>query len=446
MGQGGSRPLIVLDDDPTGAQAVVGVPVLLRWDEATLEEALADAPPAVHLVTNSRAFPPDRAYEVVLDAARTALRVDPAAPLLLRGDSTLRAHFLEEYRALRDASFPGQDAVVLLVPALPAAGRVTIGGVHHLVRGGRRIPLHETEYARDPSFAYRDARLLDWAEERSAGFFRAAEGVEVGLDELRRQGSSRLAEVLIQRVRQGGAGVVVPDAETVEDLEIIAEAYRIADAECARSIVVRSAPTLVGVLGGNAAPGSTALPAAGAGVVVICGSHVPLTTRQVQALTWRFPGTLVEVDLDAMTGPDADREVVRIGEEASGRLSATRLAVVATPREVPGDGWDLERGEMLAWNLGRVLQHVAPRPGVVLAKGGITSAVTVQAGLGARRADVVGPVADGIALWDVHANDGQRYPYIVFPGNVGDDATLRELVERILVADPSGEAGPDRAR
>src|SRR5207248_3577804 len=134
-------------------------------DAELLREARATGSPAIHLLTNSRAFPPARAAEIVRDAAEAAVAAFGRPRLALRGDSTLRAHLLEEYLAVRDAAFPGRTPPLLLVPALPAAGRVTVGGVHLIERDGRRTPLHETEYAADPSFAYRDARLLQWADD-----------------------------------------------------------------------------------------------------------------------------------------------------------------------------------------------------------------------------------------------------------------------------------------
>ena len=108
----------------------------------------------------------------------------------------LRAHVREEYEAVRDVAFPGQTPVLLLVPALPAAGRVTIDGIHSLEHNGRRVPLHKTEYASDGAFAYRSARLLDWADERSDGLFKAARGSELGLAELRSRGEVAVREML----------------------------------------------------------------------------------------------------------------------------------------------------------------------------------------------------------------------------------------------------------
>ena len=57
------------------------------------------------------------------------------------------------------------------------------------------------------------------------------------------------------------------------------------------------------------------------------------------------------------------------------------------------------------------LAQRAPRlvaAGVVIAKGGITSAVTAREGLGARSARVVGPVVPGVSLWQLAAGPGLR--------------------------------------
>ena len=44
---------VVLDDDPTGTQAVAGVRVLLRWSPETIHDNVAHGEPCVHLITNS---------------------------------------------------------------------------------------------------------------------------------------------------------------------------------------------------------------------------------------------------------------------------------------------------------------------------------------------------------------------------------------------------------
>jgi uncharacterized protein YgbK (DUF1537 family) len=147
------KPFVVLDDDPTGTQAVAGVPVALDWAHETLSEALAARPRAVHVQTNSRALEAGDARAAVTSAARSALdtRVEPR--FLLRGDSTLRGHVLEEYLALSEVQFAGRTPPLVLAMALPAAGRITVEGTHYLTGPDGRVALHETEYARDARFS-----------------------------------------------------------------------------------------------------------------------------------------------------------------------------------------------------------------------------------------------------------------------------------------------------
>ena len=422
-------PLIVLDDDPTGAQAVAGVPIVLEWTPEALRAAAEGRPPAIHVITNHRAFPPERARAVVFEAATAAAAALPESRIVLRGDSTLRAHLLEEYLGLRAAMFPDEDRPLLLVPALPAAGRITVGGEHLIEREGTRTPLHETEYARDGAFAYSDSRLLRWAEQRSGGYFRAADGAEVHLPELRSGGARSVAAALEGLARR--AAVCAPDAETLPDLHTIAEGLELA-ARTGVQAVVRSAPTFVGVLAGNLAEGHVDPPTAQRGLLVLCGSYVPTTTRQLAELLAERPGTMVEADVLALVGDDAEGEIERVAERARTLLEQSRVAVVATPRERPAAACTMEAGERIAENLGRVVAALDGIPDVVLTKGGITSAVTLRIGLGTTTAFVVGPVADGVALWRVSRPGKETVPYIVFPGNVGSDGALADIVARIL--------------
>jgi uncharacterized protein YgbK (DUF1537 family) len=426
-------PLVVLDDDPTGTQAVARVPVILACNPAVIAATAATSPTAIHLLTNSRAYPPEQARELVREAAAATIEVLARPRFALRGDSTLRAHLLEEYLALCDVAYAGRTPPLLLVPALPAAGRITAGGVHYLVRDGRRVPLHETEYARDAGFAYSDACLLQWAEDRSGGFFQRAGGREVDLERVRSGGPTVIADALLELADAGRAAVCVPDAESLDDLAVIAEGLGLAEAAGAE-IVVRSAPTFVGVASGALATERARPPAPGTGVLVVCGSYVPSTTRQLEKLIDAYPRSLVEVDVVALASDGRKAEIDRAAGEAARLLALDGLAVVATRRERPQDLRDFASGQRVATGLAEVVGRIEPLPGVVLAKGGITSAVTAKHGLAAETGIVVGPLVDGVALWHLHLSRGEKMPFVVFPGNVGDERTLLEVVELVLEA------------
>lgn len=423
-----THPLVAIEDDPTGTQLLERAWVCADPTPATLATA-GQGPRSLHLLTNSRALSPERAYAVVFAALRATADALPGAPVVLRGDSTLRAHLEEEYRALCDALHDGAPVPLLLAPALPSAGRITLDGVHWLVRGSERVPLAETEYARDPALGYRHSRLGEWAEERSGG--RLAAAAEVPLAAVRgRQGSAAIVAAVREVAAGGRPGVVVPDAVEPGDLAVIAAAIE----ECRREgvpLAVRCAPALVGALAGNLAHDRARAPRGCARVLVLAGSFVPLTTRQLGLLEAAHPGSVVVADAVTLGGDAAAAavEVERLRAAAEERLRAGGIAVVATPRE-PDRALDGEARERLAHRLAAVVGAV-PADAVV-AKGGVTSAVTFVEGLGATRADVVGPVVPGVSLWRPLDGPRRGSAYLVVPGNVGDDRLLVDVVDAIL--------------
>jgi uncharacterized protein YgbK (DUF1537 family) len=112
-------------------------------------------------------------------------------------------------------------------------------------------------------------------------------------------------------------------------------------------------------------------------------------------------------------------------------LGRARFAAVATPRTRSEQTSSLAAGERVAAGLARITNLVDPRPPVIIAKGGITSAVTLRIGLGVDVADVVGPVLPGVSLWHAEAG-GRPLDYLVVPGNVGHDDLLVRLVDAVM--------------
>ena len=67
----------------------------------------------------------------------------------------------------------------------------------------------------------------------------------------------------------------------------------------------------------------------------------------------------------------------------------------------------------------------------MIAKGGITSAVTLLSGFGSSEADVQGPVLPGVSHWRAR-REREPLDYLVVPGNVGDERLLVDLVDGLL--------------
>src|SRR4051794_2170903 len=231
----GTPTVVVLDDDPTGTQTVRDLPVLTRWTAGDVAWALDQGTPALFVLTNTRSLGPDEAAARVREVVRTCL--DAAARggvdvvFASRSDSTLRGHFPLETDVI--AAETGAADAVVLAPAFPDAGRVTLDGVHWLRAGDRLTPVAESEFAADATFGYHASRLADWVAEKSAGAVPAADVAEVGIEAL------RTGPVVLPRGR-----VIVLDAVVDDDLRAAVLAILAAEREGSR-FVYRVGPSFV---------------------------------------------------------------------------------------------------------------------------------------------------------------------------------------------------------
>jgi uncharacterized protein YgbK (DUF1537 family) len=424
-------PLVLLDDDSTGAQAAAGIPIVLRPTRTALRAATARS--ASYLVTNSRARRPCDAATVTREAAGAVLAEAPGSRLALRGDSTLRAHFVEEHDAVCRARGWGNVPAVL-VPALPSAGRVTRDGVHYVLVDGDAVPVGETEFARDPYLGYRHSHLLEWADSRSDGRFRAGDGAVIDLAAVRGpDGKSQIAAAIDRAARRDRPSVVTVDAETDGDIDEIAGGIHVAWAH-GIEFVLRCGPALAATLARAKAASMAEMPAARR-MVVLCGSFVERTTRQLAHLLAGHPGTMIEIDLDAAQA-DPVAEGRRLKTWASALLDGGSIAVVATPRVHEGGHAGRGAGDRLTAVLATVARELADEIDLLILKGGATSASIVADGLGADVVDVVGPVGHGASLWSVPVGGGRHLPTVVAPGNVGGEKALVDLVGHTVAVVP----------
>ena len=447
-GPGRERLLLgVLDDDPTGSQAVHDVQVVTVFDEDAYGAAFAGDAGTCFVLTNTRSL--DEADAVALNSrvARGLLaagdRAGGRVRFISRSDSTLRGHVMAEVGALqavqRSVTGRGFDGV-LLAPAFLEAGRVTAGDIHWARVSGELVPAGDTEFARDATFGYSASDLRDFIVERSGTAVRPDDVVSLSLGDIRTGGPERIAE-LLSEVHDGQW--VVVNATEYSDLDTVAHGVLLAE-QGGRSFVYRTGPSFVRSLAGMGpkAPlrGTELSGAAGHGLVVV-GSHVGQTSRQLAALRARGGVTEVELDVPALlSGADV------VGE-AAGRVAAALAesdVVLYTSRTLVR-GTDRDDSLAIARTVSAALSQVvrdslAAGPAWVVAKGGITSHDVAVRGLGIRRAEVAGQLFPGLIsvfrpLDAAPAAIGQ--PYVVFAGNVGDDGTLADVVA-ILNGDQEG--------
>ena len=148
----------------------------------------------------------------------------------------------------------------------------------------------------------------------------------------------------------------------------------------------------------------------------------------------RRPESAVWVRPEPLANGTGAEEIATAVAAARARLDDGGLAVVATQREVFEDGDRLRSGAAIASGLAAILAGARDRAGIVVSKGGITSAINVREGLESGVAEVRGPLLDGVSLWSVDTPERAALPFVVFPGNVGDDDELADLVEAIAAA------------
>lgn len=460
-----SRRLVVLDDDPTGTQCIADLPVLTRWAVPDLQWALQQPTTGFFVLTNTRSLSEadaaERNQQIVRALAEAShLEGDVPYAIASRSDSTMRGYFPLETDVIAAELAKLDTAVdgVVICPAYVEPGRITVNSVHWMRTDAGMIPVAESEFAKDASFGYHNSNLRDWVEEKTGGRISRSEVATVTLADIRGGGPDRVQEILGGLV--DGRPVVV-DAADYADLQVVVLALIRAEA-AGKSFIYRIAPSFVRPRSGQQATApidATRLtdivakanserpednrPSVRHGLIVI-GSHVGLTTRQLAQL--RAAGHIQELELNVPTllePSTRDRHVTDIASEAARLLRDNPSdgdVVIGTSRTLitGADATDsLEIARTVSAALVGTVQEVIKlvRPAFVLAKGGITSSDTATEGLGIRRAWSRGNMLPGIvSLWEPVAGPAQGIPYIVFAGNVGDDQALADVVATLRSA------------
>src|SRR4051812_45228922 len=245
-------PIAVLDDDPTGSQTVHDVTIVMALDE----DELRLSGDTTFFLTNTRSLEEREAAALTERVARTLLGGHPDVEIVSRSASTLRGHVAAEIAAIQRASPTAYDGV-LLVPAFFEAGRFTRGDIHY----AGDTPAGGTEFARDATVGYRSSNLIDFVREKTREDARSV--------------SAKHLDAL------AAAGWIVVNAETYDDLEAVVAAVRASG----RRFLYRTGPSFVRALAGIAPkPPLRDLEVGNGHGLVIVGSHVGLTTRQVEAV------------------------------------------------------------------------------------------------------------------------------------------------------------------
>ena len=470
------KTLVVIDDDPTGCQTVYDVNVLLDYSSLAIRKELESCSRMFYILTNTRGLPESTAVEITsrvvnniyqaqLDlAASTGCPIRPVQ-IVSRSDSTLRGHYPAETQAIVSASPEAFDATIVC-PAFFEGGRVTFGDVHYLTEGNSLVPVGETPFASDPHFGYKASNLVDWVLEKCQG---RTDGVghldrnmvtSISLEDIRIGGIQHVADKL-ESLQHGS--VVVVNAVHQHDLNTFVLGLMNAESNGC-NFLYRTAASFVASRGGLEPKPLVSLPIEASGPraartlggLLVVGSYVPKSTKQL-ARVLSDPQVKqcvvhIEIDVAAFLAQEIQTNAQStnthskpqsqaasavspktLAKDIDAHLAAGRHVILSTSRTFV-TGAKLEQTARVSRLVTDAVAALQTPPAWLIAKGGVTSHDVAEHGLGAKCCAVVGQVEPGLPMWRMGAESKfPNMPYVVFPGNVGDDEGLLRVLRRLGV-------------
>ncbi len=446
--------IVVLDDDPTGVQTVHDVSVYTDWSIESIRAGFAEDNKVFYILTNSRGMTEaetTKAHREIADRT-AAVSAETGIPYIYmsRSDSTLRGHYPLETNLLKEGveASGGHVDGEILCPFFKEGGRYTIGNVHYVRQGDELVPAADTEFARDRTFGYTKSLIPEYIEEKTGGEYKADSVTCISLDSLRNMEIDKIEE---QLMAVKDFGKVCLNAADYCDLKVFSIAFYRAVAK-GRNFMFRTAAGEVKVLGGisdqplltrkDMVINETEL-----GGIVVVGSHTSKTTAQLRELLTLDCVVPVEFDSNkVIEGDEAfyaevdrcvaeEEKIIRTGKTAVCYTCRTLLSLENDTKESA-----LRRSVKISDGVQSLVGRLHLTPAFVVAKGGITSSDVGTKALAVKRADVMGQIRPGIPVWQTGEESRfPKTPYVIFPGNTGDETTLREAVAVLMGNNTSNE-------
>ena len=360
-----------------------------------------------------------------------------------RSDSTLRGHYPLETEILAAEYEKNTGSIIdgeIMCPFFKEGGRFTIDNVHYVKYGDELIPANETEFARDKTFGYKAANMNDYIEEKTGGKFKADSVIGISLEDIHDVNIDKIEE---QLMAVKDFNKIIVNAIDYVDVKVFCVAMYRAMAK-GKVFMFRTAAGIVKVMGGvTDQPLLTReqmiVKDTDNGGIIVIGSHTDKTTRQMEALKAIDKIRFVELDAslvkDEAAFAKAVDDCIKIEEEC---IAAGQTVCVYTSRVlITADTGDKEDELRLSVKISDAVQSLVGRlsvvPSFVIAKGGITSSDVGTKALAVQKANVLGQIKPGIPVWQTGPESKfPQTPYVIFPGNVGEDTTLKEAAEVLM--------------
>lgn len=442
-----NKKIVVLDDDPTGVQTVHDISVYTSWDKDSIRAGFDEENSLFYVLTNSRGFTAEQTtkahHEIAAVVDEVAKETGKEYIFISRSDSTLRGHYPLETELLKADYEKNTGKVIdgeILCPFFKEGGRFTIENVHYVKYDDELVPANETEFAKDKTFGYTAATMPEYVEEKTKGAYKKEDVTCISLEDIHNMEIDKIEEQLLA---VHDFNKIIVNAVDYVDVKVFCVALYRAMRK-GKVYMMRTAAAIVKVMGGvTSQPLLTreqmVVKETENGGIIVVGSHTEKTTRQVEALKELKEIEFIELDATLVKDDAAfEAEVQRCLEKEEACIKSGRTVCCYTTRAlITADTGDKEDELRLSVKISDAVQSLVGRlsvtPAFVIAKGGITSSDVGTKALAVKRANVLGQIRPGIPVWQT--GDESRFPltpYVIFPGNVGDDETLREAVEILI--------------
>lgn len=444
--QSSNVKIIVLDDDPTGVQTVHDISVYTNWNIESIREGFSEDNRLFFILTNSRGFTEEQTQKAHIEIAENvntvAKEFGVEYMIISRGDSTLRGHYPLETQLLKDVSEENGIHIdgEIICPYFKEGGRFTINDVHYVKYDNELVPAAQTEFAKDETFGYSKSNLCEYVEEKTKGLFSADTCKSISLEQLK---NCEYQEIEATLMATNNFQKIIVNAISDDDVKVFAIAlYRAM--KKGKHFIIRSAAALVKAIGNVSdkpllGREELRLSNNSSGGIIVVGSHTKKTTAQLNKLKEMDSIEFIEMDSDLVLKTGAlEKEVTNILCRAEKLISdgitvciSTKRILLKVDNDTPEEA--LLRSVKISDALKDCVGKLNVKPAFIVAKGGITSSDVGIKALQVKKAIVMGQIQPGVPVWKTGIESKfPNIPYVIFPGNVGDEDTLKKAVSVLI--------------
>lgn len=440
-----NKKIVVLDDDPYGTQIVHGIYVYTSWTTEVLTEAFQNANKLFYILTNSRSLTEKQTEalhrEIVKNLISVSEKTNCDFDIISRSDSSLRGHYPLEINVIREELEKSGKKIQceFIIPFFKEGGRITEGDIHYIEQKGAKIPIGESEFAKDPLFGFKSSNLKEWIEEKTKGNYAAKDVKSITLDMLRTWKVDVIKNVILET---GNAQKVIVNAVNYSDLKAFIDVLNSPELQDKR-FLFRTGASFVKVFG-NISDKSLLMASefkkilSSNGGIIFIGSYLDKSTLQLENLLNNKGARPYELNVHITNEMQMKKIINYIIKNINLDIEKGITSVVYTSRKSLIDpSKDSEANLNILAKISNYLVSIVKglmiAPGFILVKGGNTSTDIATKGLGMKKVLVLGQISPGIPVWlSDEESKFPKIPYIVFPGTAGEETSLTKIYDKLV--------------